>query len=192
MSFLSAMVCSLTCIPNRDHTDRRDSFAGVMIAAKTPLAAAFLHGAFKARATSKTYLAVAVGLPVLQKRGAASTDEAPGVTLNTAAAATADAATTGAAGRTGSDRGAPDMFECVPVTAPLGLDPCNRFLMAALPQGKPARSIMSPIGYDGKLSVVKVAIETGRKHQIRVHLAHLGWVDDWEVDFSKSMPPDLT
>jgi len=45
--------------------------------------------------------------------------------------------------------------------------------MGVVPTGKPALSRVTPIAFDGKLSLSKVAIETGRTHQIRVHMAHL-------------------
>lgn len=40
--------------------------------------------------------------------------------------------------------------------------------------GKPAKSHVKELSYDGQLSDVSVTIETGRKHQIRIHLASIG------------------
>jgi hypothetical protein len=40
--------------------------------------------------------------------------------------------------------------------------------------GRAAVSRVLPMAWDGALSVCRVAIETGRTHQIRVHMAHLG------------------
>ncbi len=34
-------------------------------------------------------------------------------------------------------------------------------------------STVQPLAFDGKLSLNRISIETGRTHQIRVHLAHL-------------------
>ncbi len=40
--------------------------------------------------------------------------------------------------------------------------------------GKPAKSIVRPLEIHGKKSKVEIEITTGRTHQIRVHLAHIG------------------
>ena len=40
--------------------------------------------------------------------------------------------------------------------------------------GKPARTIVKPNEVQGKKSKVDITIDTGRTHQIRVHLAHVG------------------
>jgi hypothetical protein len=45
--------------------------------------------------------------------------------------------------------------------------------MAVVAEGRSARSRVAPLAYNSKLSLCRVAIETGRTHQIRVHLAHL-------------------
>jgi 23S rRNA pseudouridine1911/1915/1917 synthase len=60
------------------------------------------------------------------------------------------------------------------VSAPIGRHPVHRKEMAIVPQGKPAVSFFTPIAWNNKLSLVKVVITTGRTHQIRVHLKHLG------------------
>ena len=41
--------------------------------------------------------------------------------------------------------------------------------------GKSAMSEVSLVGFDGANSIVDVRIETGRKHQVRIHLAELGF-----------------
>lgn len=50
----------------------------------------------------------------------------------------------------------------------------NRQLMAVYngPPGKPAVTHLRTLAFDGKLAAVLVRIETGRTHQIRVHLQH--------------------
>lgn len=63
----------------------------------------------------------------------------------------------------------------VEVSAPIGRHPINRKLMAVLPEkGRSAVSRFSTLASNEKLSVVRVVPETGRTHQIRVHLKHLG------------------
>lgn len=55
---------------------------------------------------------------------------------------------------------------------PIGRDTKNRQLMTTYdgPPGKIAISHIRTLGFDGKLAVALVRIETGRTHQIRVHL----------------------
>ena len=43
-----------------------------------------------------------------------------------------------------------------------------------LKKGKPAKSTVSPILVEGNKSKIKVVIESGRTHQIRVHLNSVG------------------
>jgi len=58
------------------------------------------------------------------------------------------------------------------IVAPIGRSQKNRQLMTVYdgPPGKPAVSHVRTLAFDGKLSVALVRIETGRTHQIRVHL----------------------
>ncbi len=44
--------------------------------------------------------------------------------------------------------------------------------MAVVATGKPATSLIKVLGWNEKLSLVRVIILTGRTHQIRVHLKH--------------------
>lgn len=60
------------------------------------------------------------------------------------------------------------------IEAPIGRHPVHRKLMCVLPEGKPAVSYVSTLACDGKISLVKVILETGRTHQVRVHLKHQG------------------
>lgn len=58
------------------------------------------------------------------------------------------------------------------IVEPIGRSPKNRQLMCTYdgPPGKPAVTHTRTLCFDGKLSLVLVRIETGRTHQIRVHL----------------------
>jgi 23S rRNA pseudouridine1911/1915/1917 synthase len=58
------------------------------------------------------------------------------------------------------------------IVEPIGRSQKNRQLMAVYdgPPGKPAVTHIKTLAFDGKLSVALVRIETGRTHQIRVHL----------------------
>ena len=60
------------------------------------------------------------------------------------------------------------------VVEPIGRSTKNRQTMTVYegPPGKPAVSHFRTLSFDGKLSAVLARIETGRTHQIRVHLQH--------------------
>ena len=59
------------------------------------------------------------------------------------------------------------------VDEPIGRHSVHRQKMAVVPEGRSARSRVAPLAYNSKLSLCWVGIDTGRTHQIRVHLAHL-------------------
>lgn len=58
----------------------------------------------------------------------------------------------------------------------LGRHPRLRQQMAVLlfPQGKEAITHVEPLGFKNPLSAVRLRLETGRTHQLRVHLQHAG------------------
>jgi 23S rRNA pseudouridine1911/1915/1917 synthase len=62
------------------------------------------------------------------------------------------------------------------VEAPIGRDPFNRIRMAVVKQGgKDALTHYQRLARLGPVSLVRLHLATGRTHQIRVHMAHLGF-----------------
>jgi 23S rRNA pseudouridine1911/1915/1917 synthase len=60
------------------------------------------------------------------------------------------------------------------VDAPIGRDPRNRLRMAVVDGGKPAATQLELLQDCAQGCWVRATLETGRTHQIRVHLAHIG------------------
>ena len=60
------------------------------------------------------------------------------------------------------------------VDAPIGRDPRTRTKMAVVASGKPARTDFERIGERDRLAALRCTLHSGRTHQIRVHLAHVG------------------
>ncbi len=60
------------------------------------------------------------------------------------------------------------------VEAPIGRDPASRVRMAVVAGGRPARTDVERVAERGGISAVECTLHTGRTHQIRVHLAHIG------------------
>lgn len=60
------------------------------------------------------------------------------------------------------------------VDAPIGRHPRQRSRMAVIPDGKPAVTWFAVRERFGETALLEVRLETGRTHQIRVHLASIG------------------
>lgn len=63
---------------------------------------------------------------------------------------------------------------CGTVNAPIGRHPANRQKMAVREEGRKAITHYETQVYNATLSKVKVILESGRTHQIRVHMKHIG------------------
>jgi 23S rRNA pseudouridine1911/1915/1917 synthase len=67
-----------------------------------------------------------------------------------------------------------DMISGGTVDAPIGRHPVDRKRMAVVASGRPAVSHYRILERFPGISYIEVSLETGRTHQIRVHMAHIG------------------
>src|SRR6056297_921685 len=74
------------------------------------------------------------------------------------------------------------------VDAPIGRDPSNRMKMAVVEKGKPAITHFDVLRRFRDTTLIRCQLETGRTHQIRVHMSYIGHpiVGDASYGFKKS------
>lgn len=60
------------------------------------------------------------------------------------------------------------------IAAPIGRNPVSRQQMAVVEGGRAAVTHYETLAVAGELSLLKVVLETGRTHQIRVHMRYIG------------------
>jgi 23S rRNA pseudouridine1911/1915/1917 synthase len=76
------------------------------------------------------------------------------------------------------------------VDGPIGRHPRDRLRMAVVAGGRPARTRVRPVERRGGHTLVQCDLETGRTHQIRVHLAALGHPVAGDEVYGRTRPGD--
>jgi 23S rRNA pseudouridine1911/1915/1917 synthase len=74
------------------------------------------------------------------------------------------------------------------VDAPIGRDPANRTRQAIVESGRPARTHYRLIETVKHGSLLEIELETGRMHQIRVHMAAIGFPVLGDPTYGRSQP----
>ncbi len=79
------------------------------------------------------------------------------------------------------------------IDAPIGRDPSNRLKMAVVPvNSKKAITHFEVVEHFENMSLVKCVLETGRTHQIRVHMSYIGHSVAGDPLYAKSNPLGLS
>lgn len=78
------------------------------------------------------------------------------------------------------------------IDAPLGRHAQDRTLRAITPTGRPAITHIQTLAYGKWGSKVLCTLETGRTHQIRVHMKHLGYPICGDLSYGLRHPPCRT
>lgn len=78
------------------------------------------------------------------------------------------------------------------IDAPIGRHPVHRKKMAVVPGGRVAVTRYRVIGILGRFTLVRVSLETGRTHQVRVHMAFLGHPVAGDPVYSRAAAPPLS
>jgi 23S rRNA pseudouridine1911/1915/1917 synthase len=82
------------------------------------------------------------------------------------------------------------MDEEATIDAPIGRDPKNRQRMAVVRSGRPAVTHFHVVERFPDFTLLEVSIETGRTHQIRVHLAFIGHPIVGDQVYGRARPTD--
>ncbi|MGN1054392.1 MAG: RluA family pseudouridine synthase, partial [Erysipelotrichaceae bacterium] len=64
--------------------------------------------------------------------------------------------------------------ERIVIDAPIGKDRHSKSKQRVAQNGKEAKTIVTGVDTNGNYSIVECELKTGRTHQIRVHMAHIG------------------